>query len=332
MDVSRRTFLALDGGGTKTFCLVADARGRLLGFGAGGGANANIVPAATARRSILDAVEGAWAESEAAGPPAQVAISGPTLAYVTQTIGEVTGAGTTSRVGEWEAAWASVRPWLAPDMPRDVAVMVDAGTGSTAGGMNRDGRRATVGGWGWLLGDEGSGFWIGLQAVQAAIWAEDGRGRPTALGEAICAALDLPSLHALIPLVYQSAHGESLIASLAPTVAAVAGAGDRVASDMLAEAGRELARMVTVVIRRLGIGAERFAVIPFGSVFKAGPLILAPFREGVRLVAPGANIVLPRYESVVGTLLVAMERGGVAVPDVWPTLAADLARYPRLCL
>lgn len=324
--------MALDGGGTKTLCLVADGRGAVLGLGAGGGANANIVPEATARRSILDALHGAWDQSGAADPPAAVAISGPTLAYVTQAIAEVTGATSISRVGEWEAAWASVRPWLDSDLPRDVAVMVDAGTGSTAGGMNRAGDRAAVGGWGWLLGDEGSGFWIGLRAVQAAIQAEDGRGRPTALGDAICAALALPSLHAMIPPVYQGAQRVSLVAQLAPTVVRVAQSGDGVAQGILHDAGRELARMVTVVIRRLDIGAMRFAVVPFGSVFKAGPLILEPFRKRMHQVAPRAVMVLPRYESVVGTLLVAMARGGVVAPDVWPTLTAALERFPRLCL
>lgn len=330
-DSARRIFLALDGGGTKTLCLVADDGGEVLGLGVGGGANANIVTAAAARASILDAVSTAWERSGIASPPAQVAISGPTLAYATEALTTITGATSIFRIGEWDAAWASVRPWLAPDLPQDVAVMVDAGTGSTAGGMNRAGDHVAVGGWGWLLGDEGSGFWIGLQAVKAAIMAGDGRGQPTALTQAIRTTLELSSLRDLIPLVYQGERAP-LVARLAPIVIQVANAGDAVAADIVGDAGHELARMVTVIIRRLEIEALRFAVIPFGSVFKAGPLLLTPFRADVHQVAPQAEMVLPRYESVVGTLLAAMEREGVDVPAMWSAMATGLERYPRLCV
>ncbi|MGC9347235.1 MAG: BadF/BadG/BcrA/BcrD ATPase family protein [Anaerolineae bacterium] len=327
-----RTFLALDGGGTKSLCLVADDRGRILGHGAGGGANVNLVPETVARRSIRDAVETAWAAAGVPAAPQQAVISGPVISLTQAIIAETTGALSISRVSESEAAWNSVRPWLARDydLPLDTAVMIDAGTGSTAGGRNQAGQHVGVGGWGWLLGDEGSGFWIGLKAVQAAIQAQDGRGPSTMLLEGICAHLNLTSLHELIPRVYQSKRGVRQIASLGPLVSELARRGDEQSQAILAVAGYELARMVNVIVLRLGIGKQAFAVIPFGSVFKAGDVLLTPFRTAVLKVAPRAQVVLPRYESVVGTLLVAMQRGDIPTAQVWSDIERALADVKRI--
>ena len=229
------SFVALDGGGTKTLCLVADQQGQLLGLGLGGGANANLVSETTAQRSLGGAVMEAWQAAACPEPPALAAVSGPVGAAGPAIVRRVTGATQVIRVSEPEAAWASVQPWLAQntELPLDTAVTVVAGTGAIAGGWNRAGAELTVGGWGWLLGDEGSGFWIGLRAIQAAIHALDGRGPGTDLLSALCPALDLSTLQALIPIVYQGRSGRQSIASLAPVVVQTACLGDAVAVEIL---------------------------------------------------------------------------------------------------
>jgi N-acetylglucosamine kinase-like BadF-type ATPase len=211
-----------------------------------------------------------------------------------------------------------------------VYVTVGAGTGSIAGGRNADGEQAVVGGWGWLLGDEGSGFWIGRMGLQAAIKALDARGPRSALPGAICGALGLGSLHEMIGLVYQTPECPMQIAQLAPIVAEQARKGDLVARTIVASAGRELGSMARAVIRHLGIEQEVFAIVPFGSVFKVGSLVLDALHESVLQSAPGARIVVPRYESVVGTLNEALAVAGVDVARVWPTLEDSLTRVARL--
>ncbi len=305
----------------------------MLGLGQGGGTNPNLVPHEEALQSVRDAVMGAWAVPAAGGEaPKIVAISGPTVAGAEQIVADVTGGRDAVRVSESASAWAAVRPWLDRDfgLPLDLAVTVDAGTGSTACGWNREGERITVGGWGWLLGDEGSGFWIGLRALQAAIHGVDGRGPATCLPVAICDALGLRSLHGAVPLVYQTAYGRSRVAHLAPVVARAAQDGDRVAAAILAEAGRGLAAMVTTIIRRLDIADETFAVVPFGSVFKAGDVILSPFLADIAAVAPRARAVFPRYESVIGTLISAMAQGGQDTAAIWPRIEAEASGLPRV--
>ncbi len=115
-----------------------------------------------------------------------------------------------------------------------------------------------------------------------------------------------------------------------PIVARVAQEGDAVAISILAEAGRGLAAMVTTIIRRLSIAAETFAVVPFGSVFKAGDLIVSPFWDEVTAVAPRASVVFPRYESVIGTLLLALAQGERDTATIWAQVEAEASGLARV--
>lgn len=105
----------------------------------------------------------------------------------------------------------------------------------------------------------------------------------------------------------------SEVARLCPLVVEVARQGDRIALQILKEAGIELGRLATAVIQRLGMQAESFAIVPFGGVFKAGELILEPFRQTCLATAPGATITLPRFEPEVGAILIALAELGVSI-------------------
>jgi N-acetylglucosamine kinase-like BadF-type ATPase len=105
------------------------------------------------------------------------------------------------------------------------------------------------------------------------------------------------------------------VASLCPVVAQVALQGDWKALQILQAAGRELGRLGVAVVQRLGMQAEEFAVLPFGGVFRAGELVLRSCRETILAAAPRARLVLPRFEPVVGTALLALDEVGVAIGE-----------------
>jgi N-acetylglucosamine kinase-like BadF-type ATPase len=253
------------------------------------------------------------------------AISGP-IAYplAEEIVVRETGAEQVIGVGESEAAWQAMSPW----MDFNYGVTVDAGTGSFAWGFNRDGKGASAGAWGSILGDEGSGYWIALQAIRAVLRAEDGREPPTRLQKAICESLKIDKVGELCQLFYRKGMAQYEVAALSPVVVEVATQGDAKAQSILAEAGQELALAAQAVIRKLEMADDEFAIIPFGSVFKAGELLLASFREAILKVAPRAKIVLPRYESVVGTLLVAMRQGGVPIDQILTKIEEELNAEP----
>jgi N-acetylglucosamine kinase-like BadF-type ATPase len=150
-------------------------------------------------------------------------------------------------------------------LPHQVGVAVISGTGSIALGRDAQGTFVRVGGWGHVLGDEGSGFGIGHEALQSAVRAADGRGHATALLESILRHWQLPTPEALLERVYPT-FDKTAIAALAPLVLALARAGDHVACRIEERAANELALAVMTVARRLNFVAGRLPVAFGGGV------------------------------------------------------------------
>jgi N-acetylglucosamine kinase-like BadF-type ATPase len=151
-------------------------------------------------------------------------------------------------------------------------IVVIAGTGSGAAGRDAAGRTVRVGGHGFLLGDEGGGYWIGREGVRAALRAADGTGPPTALIDVVRAAFD--TLTGAETLVHQRPTDRQLLSRLVPQVAAAAegaSGSDAVAARILAEAATHLAELAAAVRARLG----DLPVAGVGGIFACGPVAAA---------------------------------------------------------
>ncbi len=147
-------------------------------------------------------------------------------------------------------------------------ILMVVGTGSMVWGRDPEGSEVRVGGWGGVLGDEGSGHWLGLRALKAVARQADGRGPESTLTPAVLSALGLPDPPALIPWVAAATKGE--IAALAPTVLAAAGAGDPVALELEARALEELAGHLEVARARWPRHGEALSVALVGGVVEEG--------------------------------------------------------------
>lgn len=180
-------------------------------------------------------------------------------------------------------------------------VLVLAGTGSLAYGANAAGEAALVGGWGYLLDDKGSGYWIGQQGLQAVIQADDGRGPETMLTTTLLGALGLEQPMDLIPWLYRSETPRTRdIAQLAPLVLDQAAAGDRAAQEIASQAVEELALAVRTVIRRLKLDNPHLAF--------TGGLLSTPnsLSEGLCRSLGLEKIPSPRHAPVIGAALLAL--------------------------
>ena len=177
------------------------------------------------------------------------------------------------------------------------------------------GEQATASAWGGLFGDEGGAYWIAIEGMRAVARAEDGRDPPTALRQALGDMFQFTNLWDFVHTVYQKPLHRREIAAFSPAVSRVAADGDAKAQEILRRAGHELAEAAIAVIRRLGMSEDEFPLVPFGSVFKAGPWLVQPFQDEISRAAPRAVITFPRYEPVVGTLLIAMQRGGTSLSE-----------------
>ena len=187
-----------------------------------------------------------------------------------------------------------------------LGVLVIAGTGSIACGRDREGRLMRAGGWGYLLGDEGSGFWIGREALRAALAAKEGWGEPTLLTEMLAQALGTADAGEWLSALYRSQNPQSLLAQLAPLVAEAAERGDIPATRILTDAAHHLAGLVIHVATHLHL-PEDFPVCTVGGVWKSGGMFLHRFREQLvtHLPAWRGEIKPPLYSPVEGALLLA---------------------------
>jgi N-acetylglucosamine kinase-like BadF-type ATPase len=176
-------------------------------------------------------------------------------------------------------------------------VVVVAGTGSCAYGVGPQGEPARAGGWGYLVGDEGSGYDVGRAGIAAALRAFDGRGPATALVERLLQYFHLDTVSQVVPALYHPSGGDSKarISDFALVVVQAALEGDAVSHEILRHAGHELGLSAAAVARRLALCDREFELGLVGGAFKAGGLIVEPLRDVVLQSAPRARIfVSPR--------------------------------------
>lgn len=260
--------LGVDGGGTRTRVQLVDANGALLGEGEAGTANHHALGMPAAQAELLKAIANAF---ERAGIPAQ-RVSTACL-----------GLAGTDRADERAAwtAWAEKQVAecvmvvndgalvLAAGTPENWGVALVAGTGSVVLGKTRQGKTARAGGWGYLIGDEGSSYELAREALRAAAQAADGRGPATALLPAILEYWQARDPSELIAHVYRPGAAPAELAVLAPLVTRCAGEGDAVARRLVEQAGQALAMTVRAVCVALDFQEEVPLALTGGLVLSA---------------------------------------------------------------
>jgi len=191
-------------------------------------------------------------------------------------------------------------------------VVIIAGGGSIGYGTDGRGREAITGGLGFLMGDDGSAWYLGLRAIVAATHANDGRGQPTALLPFVCDHYGLASVREIIRVIYAADFTRDQVSSIAPDVVRIA-SHDDVARGIVTDAGQKLAGIVLATIRRVYEPGETVDVYPTGGVFAAGPRITEPFTTAIADAWPTAIIREPRFPPVIGALLQAFHAQGITI-------------------
>lgn len=235
--------VGVDGGGSKTVAVVIDARGRELARGLAGSSNQSVVGLETALLHIHEAVEQA---ALAAG--CQLPLSAGWLGLA--------GVDSTRDYDILYPRLQSLAPvihltndgeLLFSALDDAAGVVLIAGTGSIALGRDARGRIMRAGGWGYILGDEGSGYDIGRLSLQAAVRAADGRGPATSLLPLILSHWHLQGAGDIIGKVYTASNDKALIAGLSTLAFTAAREGDEAAREIVQQAASELALAVVAV-------------------------------------------------------------------------------------
>ncbi len=295
-------YLGIDGGGTKTTCAVGDDL-HLLATAVSGPSNIVRVGESRARESLQQGARGACA---AVGiTPQQIAgtcVGGSGAghpefaAMVRRALAEILPA-PIDVVGDMQTA-------LEAAFDTGPGVIVNAGTGSFAYGRNSEGKTARAGGWGFAIGDEGSAHWIGRSAVNSLLRASDriDGSSETPLAKALFKAWGVSSLIDLARAANSIPPPD--FAALSPAVFA---SDDDVATQVLANAGRELSEIVFAVIERL-FAKGHTAAVPVamtGGVFRHAPRVREIFYNELRRLEPRAEINPQVVDPVEGALRMA---------------------------
>jgi len=306
-------YLGIDGGGSKTTCVVGDETSQLATVTTG---RSNIIRVgkSCARKSLHDAISQACAAGRI--DPRQidyacVGVAGAAREEIASAIRTIVAELTPAKievVGDMEIA-------LEAAFGVGPGVIVIAGTGSIAYGRDAHGRTARAGGWGFAVSDEGSAHWIGRTAVASLLRAIDkGEKEGQISGEEVSpffrglqAAWNISSIGELVRI----ANSNPDFAELLPAVLAAADARDAVAQHVLALAAAELAQLAGIVVRRL-FGAHAASPVPLaivGGVFRHAATVREVFQNAICAANPKVRVNGDIVEPVRGALQRARRAG-----------------------
>ncbi len=206
-------------------------------------------------------------------------------------------------------------------------IVAQAGTGSDAY-INQPDSSFIIGGWGFILGDEGSGYDIGLQSLKAATYSFDGRGERTVMLDMIMKAWEIKDnfYESVVFKVARSSDYRGLIAALPKITSEAARLGDRVAISVYEKAGRELALQVKAGIKKLG-GSWVGPIVTSGGAWKGSPHMRRAFDESICAEYPNAVIKYPEFEPVVGCVLMRRYSLGEAFEDIKDKLCESFKQF-----
>ena len=305
--------IGIDAGGTKTVCLLADMHGTVVSRSRSTGANLQAVGELQVEKVLHEVME--QAIGDRAIVPSVICLG---IAGVDRPGDHAVIQGIMKRIG-FKARILIVNDALvaleagAPGQP---GVVVISGTGSIAYGRNTAGQAARSGGWGYVLGDEGSGYWIGRAALRAVLRAADHRGPRTLLTQMLLEHFQVAQPQALIHAVYHSHLSPAAIGALATSVQTAFREGDPAAIGILKGAADELEGAALSVARRLDLMSEAFTFVLSGGIFRAIPWLEQELARRLPVTAPRSTTTLLDREPAEGAVRLALDeaRGGASIP------------------
>ena len=290
--------VGIDAGGSKTRAFAVDREGTVVGRGAGGGANLLSSP------DPAGSIAAALAESLGSAKPDAVVLScsggdrpadrEKGRAILTQLVGPAV------RIDVTHDAIAA----LYAGNPVGCGVVLISGTGSISFGRNDEGDERRAGGWGYLIGDEGSAVWLGLEGLRAAAHHADGRGAGTAITEHLLRELGVQSFMEVIPELYGRPHPAPAILAAVRAVGRAAAEADAIAVSIVQRGAHALARAASVVAADLRL--EDGPVYLAGGAFESLPSLERAVRGELLRMLPRATVEPVSEEPAMGAARLAM--------------------------
>lgn len=299
--------VGVDGGGTKTVAALSNLRGKILKLVKTGPSNLRNVGIEKAAQSIALAIKKVLPKkgkilSTFIGLAAVEEEYKSKKEKIKKEILKEKGVSKMKK-GKIEIGSDQIIAFRAGTDKKDGIVLI-SGTGCVARGW-RGKKEVKVSGWGWL-NDEGSGFWVGQKGFQAVLKELDERGPKTKIKKLIFKEWKLENKEELLRKIYSedSIVQTSLVSRIVDEASKM---GDKIAISIMKEAGRELARSATSIIKKLNFKNQKFPLVLVGGMFKS-KIVLETVKRKIKKVAPKVQFIRLKIEPVIGAVKLAIEK------------------------
>jgi N-acetylglucosamine kinase-like BadF-type ATPase len=305
--------LGIDAGGTKTVCHLADEHGELVAEARGPGANLQTAGELQVEKVLHDLMEEALGDRTIVPAAICLGIAGVDRPEDTAVVKSIM-----KRIG-YKARTLVVNDALIAleaGAPGTAGVVILSGTGSIAYGRNRSDEGARAGGWGHVLADEGSGYWIGVNALRAVLRHFDQRGPRTALTALVLEHFGISDAPNLVQHVYHDKFSPHAISALVSRVQIAFDAGDEVATAIFHGAADELESLGSSVASRLHLGEEPFPFILGGGILRTVQWLRDELTRRLTRAMPNGTVRLLTREPAAGAVSLAIQeaQGGARIP------------------
>jgi glucosamine kinase len=316
--------LAVDGGQSGTLAVLATMDGVILGVGRGGPIRHHEEP--EAERFVREALSAAVTEAMR-GAQGRDRIAICCLALTgSRALAERTVRGLVV-ADRYLVLESDALAALASGTAGGGGIGLVAGTGTVALAWGRRGQVVRRGGWGWLLGDEGGGFWIALESLKAAARQVDGIGRDSVLATELPRMLGQHDMRGVYDLVTGRRLDRTAIAALTASVVAIAEAGDAVAAGILDRAAGHLTDLVLATIAAAPfLESDERVVVACGGVLLADGWVVTRLGQQLAERAPGFRLVVPAVPPVVGAYYLALDERGIRIDAALRARVTDQMR------
>jgi N-acetylglucosamine kinase-like BadF-type ATPase len=317
--------LGIDGGGTKTKGVMADQTGRVIAQHTVGASNPNSMDPSVVENELRELFSTLKKQASS-----QDASAFEKLSAV------FAGMSGVDRGEDQALMWNMLKKLL----PHDTTIIVDndgvnalnsgtlgepgvvniAGTGSITFGINADKQRSRVGGWGYLIGDPGSGYTIGKDALEAVFQAYDRCGEETSLTRLILEWMGADSPPDLIKKIYEPSMARKVIAPLSQLVVKASDEGDKVAQHILLKAGEDMGKAINCLLMKLFSKAvaqdtdeKSVLVVLTGGVYHRSDWFVPTIQKMLLQSGFKTEIIVPEVQPVAGALVAAWKAVNINV-------------------
>lgn len=308
--------LGVDGGGTKTTVAIMDQWGEVLGTATAGSSNFDDHGVERATRNLRQAVDQARLLAKMEDQPFDSVFLGlggatsPKAREIAKSIAMTLPLTPQAQIGVDDDA----RVALAGGLMDQPGLALIAGTGSVCIGLNQSHQIARAGGWGAMFDDLGSGHWLGLAVLRAAVSAFDGRSAPTMLLEQVQSELGLEDMTEMLHRLYVDGLSRSEIAAMARVALSAAESGDGVALKILEQAAVHLVEMVVAVATRLEMLTTPYPITMIGGLWNS-VLFKTAFTTRLAALLPQIKVVSPSHPPEIGACSLALKALGLVLPS-----------------